>query len=120
MSALKETTATAKTVDGLEMATCSQENIANRVAGQSQSPQSSPTGDAFDEAPTAASQLLVFDELASDADLIVSFGIGLTEAARRADRVRTHGYLCDVGRCFADALGAYKRIKALAELEARR
>jgi hypothetical protein len=72
------------------------------------------------EDPTAASQRLVFDELAEIADLIESFAIGLREAARRADRVRAHGYICDIGRCFGDARSAYARISALAGLEARR
>ena len=45
--------------------------------------------------PTAASQRLVFDEIAETADLIHSFAIGLLEAARRADRVRVHGYIAD-------------------------
>jgi hypothetical protein len=68
---------------------------------------------------TTESQRLVFDEIAGSADLIESFAIGLREAARRGDRVRVHGYLADVGRCFKDARGAYARIAALAGLEAR-
>ena len=71
------------------------------------------------EDPTAASQRLVFDELAGTADFIESLAIGLKEAARRADRVRAHGYLSDIARCFADARNAYARISAIAGLGAR-
>jgi hypothetical protein len=65
---------------------------------------------------TAASQRLVFDEIAATADLIQSFSIGLLEAARRADRDRVHGYIADIVRCGNDARGAYARIAALAKL----
>ena len=64
---------------------------------------------------TAASQRLVFDEIAEIADLIQSFSIGLLEAARRADRVRVHGYIADIVRCGNDARGAYGRVAALAK-----
>jgi hypothetical protein len=66
--------------------------------------------------PTTESQRLVFDEIAGSADLLASLAIGLTEAARRGDRVRVHGYLADVGRCFNDARGAYGRISDIARL----
>ena len=69
--------------------------------------------------PTTESQRLVFHEIAGSADLLVSLAIGLTEAARRGDRVRVHGYLADVGRCFNDARGFYGRIAALVKLGAR-
>jgi hypothetical protein len=69
--------------------------------------------------PTTESQRLVFDEIAGSADLLVSLATGLMEAARRGDRVRVHGYLADVGRCFNDARGSYGRIAALAKLGAR-
>jgi hypothetical protein len=68
------------------------------------------------QAPTLNSQRLVYDELANAFDLLVSFSIGAQEAARRGDRVRVHGYLADVGRCFNDARDAYGRIAALAKL----
>jgi hypothetical protein len=68
---------------------------------------------------TAASQRLVFDELAGTADLIESYAIGLKEAARRDDRLRVHGYLSDIVRFVANARGAYERIRELAKLEAR-
>jgi hypothetical protein len=68
------------------------------------------------EDATAASRRIVFDEIASTADLIESFAIGLREAARRADRVRVHGYIADVVRCGNEARGAYGRIAALAKL----
>jgi hypothetical protein len=71
------------------------------------------------EDPTAASQRLVFDELAGTADFLESYAVCLKEAARRADRVRAHGYLSDIARCFADARSAYARISALAGLGAR-
>jgi hypothetical protein len=71
------------------------------------------------EDPTAECRRLVFDELAGTADLLESFAIGLREAARRADRVRAHGYLSDIGKQFASARGAYARIAALSELGAR-
>ena len=64
----------------------------------------------------AASRRLVFDELASTADLIESFAICLKEAARRDDRVRVHGYVADLVRCVNDARGAYGRVSALAKL----
>jgi hypothetical protein len=66
--------------------------------------------------PTTESQRLVFDEIAGSADLLVSLAIGLTEAARRDDRVRVHGYLSDIVRCVADARGAYGRISDIARL----
>jgi hypothetical protein len=69
--------------------------------------------------PTAASQRLVFDELAGTADFIESLAIGLKEAARRDDRVRVHSYLVDIVQCVATARGAYGRISALAGLEVR-
>jgi hypothetical protein len=72
------------------------------------------------EAPTAAYQRLVFEELAGVADYVESFAICLKEAARRDDRVRAHGYICDLVRCVANARGAYARIAALAGLEARK
>jgi hypothetical protein len=59
---------------------------------------SEATEQAVLEGHTAASQRLVFDELAGTADLLQSFAIGLLEAARRADRVRVHGYLADASR----------------------
>jgi len=68
---------------------------------------------------TAASRRLVFDELASTADLIESFAIGLREAARRDDRVRAHGYIADIVKCVAAARDAYGRIADLARLETR-
>jgi hypothetical protein len=71
------------------------------------------------EDPTAASRRIVFDELATTADLLESYAIGLREAARRDDRGRAHGYLSDIVRCVADARGAYGRIADLAKLEAR-
>jgi hypothetical protein len=69
--------------------------------------------------PTAASQRLVFDELAGTADFIESLAIGLKEAARRDGRVRVHSYLVDIVQCVAAARGAYGRISALAGLEVR-
>ncbi len=72
------------------------------------------------EGVTAASQRLVFDELASTADLIESFAICLREAARRDDRSRVHGYLVDIVRCVGSARGAYGRIGDLMKLEAAR
>jgi hypothetical protein len=78
-----------------------------------------PTGQVAPEDPTAESQRLVFGELASVADLIESFAVCLREAARRDDRVRVHGYVCDLARCIADARGAYGRIADLAKLGAR-
>jgi hypothetical protein len=71
------------------------------------------------EDPTAASQRLVFDELAGTADFIESLAIGLKEATRRDDRVRVHSYLVDIVQCVATARGAYGRISALAGLEVR-
>jgi hypothetical protein len=71
------------------------------------------------EDPTAASRRLIFDELAGAANFLESYAVCLKEAARRADRVRAHGYLSDIARCFADARGAYARISALAGLGAR-
>jgi hypothetical protein len=71
------------------------------------------------EDPTAASQRLVFDEIAETANLIQSFAIGLFEAARRADRVRAHGYIADIVKCVAAARDAYGRIAALAKLGER-
>jgi hypothetical protein len=66
--------------------------------------------------PTTESQRLVFDEIAGSADLLVSYAIGLHEAARRGDRVRVHSYLGDVVKCVTDARGAYGRIADLAKL----
>lgn len=71
------------------------------------------------EDPTAASRRLIFDELAGAADFLESYAVCLKEAARRADRVRAHGYLADIARCFAGARSAYARISALAGLGAR-
>jgi hypothetical protein len=71
------------------------------------------------EPPTAASQRLVFDELAGVADYIESFAICLKEAARRDDRVRVHGYIADIVQCVTAARGAYGRIAALAKLGRR-
>jgi hypothetical protein len=80
---------------------------------------SEATEQAVPEGHTAASQRLVFDEIAGSADLLVSLAIGLTEAARRGDRVRVHGYISDIVQCVADARGAYGRVAALAKLGAR-
>lgn len=68
---------------------------------------------------TAASQRILFDNLAATADLIESFAICLKEAARRDDRQRVHSYLGDIFRCVADARGAYGRVSDLVKLEAR-
>jgi hypothetical protein len=77
------------------------------------------TEQAAPEGHTAASQRLVFDEIVGTADLIESFAICLKEAARRADRVRVHGYIADIVRRVTYARGAYGRIADLARLEAR-
>jgi hypothetical protein len=68
---------------------------------------------------TAASQRLVFDELAGIADLIESLSIGLKEAARRDDKQRAHGYLVDILKYVGGARGAYCRLAALAKLGAQ-
>ena len=83
----------------------------SRLASAIQAQSAQPAED-----PTINSQRLVYDELAGAFDLLVSFSIGAQEAARRSDRVRVHGYLADVGRCFNDAREAYGRIAALAKL----
>jgi hypothetical protein len=68
------------------------------------------------EDPTAESQRLVFDEIAGSADLLVSYAIGLREAARRDDRDRVHSYLSDISKQFCSARNAYYRIRELARL----
>jgi hypothetical protein len=66
--------------------------------------------------PTAAAQWLAFEEIFGSADQIESFSICLKEAARRADRVRVHGYLVDIVRRSNGAREAYGRIATLAKL----
>ena len=68
---------------------------------------------------TAASQRLVFDDLAGTADLIESYAICLKEAARRDDRSRVHGYLVEIVGCVGSARAAYGHLGDLAKLEAR-
>jgi hypothetical protein len=68
------------------------------------------------EDPTAASQRLVFDEIASTADLIESYAISLKEAARRDERVSVHTYFADIVRCGAELRRADDRLAALAKL----
>jgi hypothetical protein len=75
-----------------------------------------PVDQAAREEATAGAQWLVYGEIAGSGDTITSLSIGLVEAARRGDRVRVHGYLADVGRCFNDARNAYGRIVALERL----
>jgi hypothetical protein len=69
--------------------------------------------------PTTESQRLVFDEIAGSADLLVSYAIGLREAARRDDRERVHAYLGDISKQFISARDAYNRIRELAKLRGR-
>jgi hypothetical protein len=64
----------------------------------------------------AASQRLVYDEIAETADFIESFAIGLREAARRGDRPRVHAYTVDIAKCDNDIRNAYGRIAALEKL----
>ena len=90
----------------------------SRLAGALQSHAAQVAPPAAED-PTLNPQLLIFDEIASGADFTQSYLIGLLEAARRADRVRVHGYLVDIKRDVDAMIAAYGRISSLEKLGAQ-
>jgi hypothetical protein len=67
-------------------------------------------------AATEAAQWPVFEEIYGSGDRLESFAICLKEAARRADRVRVHGYICDLIRTANGLREPYSRIVTLEKL----
>ena len=58
----------------------------------------------------------MFEKIYATADFIESFAVSLKEAARRADRLRAHGYVSDIVRSGKELTEEYGRIAALAKL----